>query len=129
MDLYPTLLELAGLPKRPEQHLDGRSLVTAIQGTPSSELESRFLAWHYPHRHGSGHTPSNAIRKGRWKLIHHVDPVESFELYDLENDIGEKEELSKINPDKAEELATELADWVKSTQAEAARSKPSSFEE
>ncbi len=56
-----------------------------------------------------------------------MEPVESFELYDLENDIGEKEDLSKISPEIAEELATELANWVKSTQAAAATS--SSFEE
>ena len=73
-DIYPTLLELTGLPPRPDQHLDGRSLVAAIKGEPSNELRSRFLAWHYPHPHGSGHTPSNAIRKGPWKLIHHTEP-------------------------------------------------------
>ena len=40
------------------------------------------IGWSYPHDHGSGHKPSNAIRKGKWKLIR-FDAGEKFELYDL----------------------------------------------
>ena len=62
MDLYPTLLELCGLPLKPQQHLDGLSLKSDLMGKTDKKLQERFLAWTYPHNHGSGHKPSHAIR-------------------------------------------------------------------
>ncbi len=119
MDIYPTLLELLGLPGRPKQHLDGVSLVSAINGHASSELDSRFLAWTYPHHHGSQHSPSNAIRVGNWKLIQKTDdqtsPDEQYELYDLATDIGESNNLAKINPNQTRLLAEQLANWLDRT--------------
>jgi arylsulfatase A len=114
MDIYPTLLELAGLKSQPQQHLDGMSLVSAMHGKPSVELKERFLAWTYPHNHGSGHTPSHAIRQGKWKLIHHQD-LKRFELFNLEEDVSESKNLIESNPEKAEALAKLLKDWLEST--------------
>lgn len=119
MDIYPTLLELAGLPSRPDQHLDGMSLTSALNGEPDSELTNRFLAWTYPHHHGSGHAPSNAIRSGNWKLIHRIDDKtpndQRFELYDLSNDIGETNNVAVKHFDKTHELAKTLAQWIAET--------------
>ena len=114
MDLYPTLLELAQLKPRPEQHLDGCSLASAWAGNPEKKLTSRFLAWHYPHKHGSGHMPSNAIRSGKWKLIHHIERSE-FELYDLEKDRGESDNVAGQNPDIVREYGESLQNWVVET--------------
>ncbi|MEL7497103.1 MAG: sulfatase [Planctomycetota bacterium] len=122
MDLYPTLLELAGIAAKPNQHLDGISLVSAIEGKPSPTLKKRFLAWTYPHHHGSQHSPSNAIRDGDWKLIQKTDDAtpdnERLELYRLSDDIGEANNLVKQNPDKANELLKKLTGWLDSTQPE-----------
>ncbi|MGH9159255.1 MAG: sulfatase, partial [Vicinamibacteraceae bacterium] len=51
MDFFPTVLELAGLPARPELHVDGVSLARPLEGKRS--LSHRELVWHYPHYHGS----------------------------------------------------------------------------
>ncbi len=51
MDFYPTILELAGLPLRPRQHVDGRSLVPLLRGRP---LDRGPLFWHYPHYGNQG---------------------------------------------------------------------------
>lgn len=122
MDLYPTLLELAGLELRPTQHQDGHSLVSAIQGDPDDTLINRFLAWTYPHEHGSGHSPSNAIRAGKWKLIQLTDenskPEERFELYDLSSDIKESENLAIKHHDVTHRLAKSLAQWLEETTPE-----------
>ncbi len=114
MDFYPTLLELAGLKQRPKQHLDGQSLVSAMKSTPSAKLKKRFLAWHYPHNHGSGHTPSDAIREGDWKLIHLSDKNE-YELYNLKSDPSESKNLAGENPELVKELSQKLAKWVEET--------------
>jgi arylsulfatase A-like enzyme len=117
MDLYPTLLDLAGLKLKPEQHVDGVSLVSALKNQPIAKLSERFLAWNYPHNHGSGHTPSSAIRQGNWKLIHRTQPADEIELYDLANDLSESSNLAKSHPDKTSELSHLLDRWLESTGA------------
>ena len=116
MDLYPTLLQLTGNKLRPKQHLDGCSLVSTINGSAENELENRFLAWTYPHQHGSGHSPSNAIRVGDWKLIQltddKTDAKDRYELYNLNEDIGEQKNLAFEHHEKTHELAVQLADWL-----------------
>ncbi len=119
MDLYPTLLELAGIPLKPKQHLDGRSLVTALKNKPNKELQQRFLAWTYPHRHGSGHSPSNAIRRGDWKLVQLTDSKTAddkrIELYNLKSDIGESKNVAQKHPKKTSELKKLLTQWLAET--------------
>ena len=119
MDLYPTLLELCGMSPRPHQHLDGLSLVSAMSSLDS--IQRRTLAWYYPHRHGSGHTPSSAIREGRWKLIHRFaeNAEATYELYDLSRDLGETENLILAHPEKAKRLKSRLAEWISSTTTDA----------
>ncbi|MGJ8634355.1 MAG: sulfatase [Luteolibacter sp.] len=112
MDVYPTLLDLAGLPLKPEQHLDGHSLKAVLSG---SEVESdRILAWTYQHDHGNGHKPSDAILSKDWKLIR-FQSDEPTELYNLSADIGEKNNLAKQYPEKVQELETLLDNWLEKT--------------
>lgn len=95
-DFYPTLLELAGLPARPEQHLDGVSLVPLLRG---ESIPRRALIWHYPHYGNQGGEPSSIYRSGPWKLIHyHEDGCN--ELYNLDQDLGERNDLSTQHPER-----------------------------
>jgi len=112
MDLFPTLLDLCGLSRRPKLHLDGISLAPAMKSVDL--MTRRTMAWHYPHEHGSGHKPSSAIRQGKWKLIHLHDP-ESYELYDLSADIGEQQNVIEIYPDVAVQLRTQMVEWLERT--------------
>jgi arylsulfatase A-like enzyme len=108
-DIYPTLLSLAGLPLRPEQHVDGQSFVGLMNGTVK-DSEPRTLYWHYPHYHGSMWTPGAAIRQGDWKLIqfYHFDKLE---LYNLREDLGESTDLSAAHPETTQTLLAELLKW------------------
>jgi arylsulfatase A-like enzyme len=114
MDMYPTLLDLAGLALKPEQHLDGQSLKPILAGQDGPETKERVLAWTYPHVHGSGHRPSDAILSQDWKLIR-FQSDEPTELYDLSSDIGETHNLAKQYPEKVQELVKQLDDWLAST--------------
>lgn len=105
MDLFPTILDVLDLPQRPELHKDGSSL-RPVMDNERTELH-KVLFWDYPHYHGSGWTPGQAIRKGEWKLIHFYE-TNSYELYNLESDISERNNLSKENPEKLQELKVEL---------------------
>ena len=112
-DLYPTILDYAGLPLRPKQHLDGVSLIPVLeQGTHYD----RALFWHYPHYGNQGGEPSSIIRKGNWKLIfYHEDG--RCELYNLEKDITESNPLNAQYPKKVTELKRELDAWLQSVNA------------
>lgn len=115
-DLYPTCLAAAGLPMRPNQHLDGINLQPLLAG--GTELKRDALFWHYPHynSHPSS-VPSSVIRKGSWKLIETFDPV-GFELYNLNDDLSETRNLAAEKPDKLAELKQDLEAWRQSVDAE-----------
>ena len=107
-DFYPTILEYAGLPLLPEQHVDGRSLIPVLEG---SGLPSRALYWHYPHYGNQGGEPSSVIRDGDWKLIHYYEDGRN-ELYNLKIDETESEPLNAQYPDKVEFLSQKLSVWL-----------------
>jgi arylsulfatase A len=112
-DFYATLLEIAGLPPRPAQHLDSVSIVPALKGQP---MQERPLFWHYPHYSNQGGPPSAAIRQGDYKL-HEFFEDRHVELYNLKQDIAEQHDLAQSIPDKAKQLAEQLHAWQKSVGA------------
>jgi len=120
-DFYPTMLEMAGLALRPEQHTDGVSLVPLLKGAPS--LPRKALYWHYPHYSPQGGAPSGAIREGDHKLIEFFED-DRVELYDLSKDIGEKHDLAAEMPDVAARLRTMLHDWRRAVDARMPRPNP-----
>lgn len=110
-DYFPTLLELAGLPPRPELATDGQSFTAALTGQSLSQ--QRPLAWHYPHYHGSEWTPGAALRDGDWKLIEFYEDGDA-ELYHLARDPGEQHNLADTEPEQLQKMRTTLATWQKS---------------
>jgi len=100
-DFYPTILDMSGLPRMPDQHTDGQSLLSVITDNKAPERDAIF--WHFPHYHGSTWTPGAAIRQGDWKLIEFYH-YEKTELYNLASDIGETKDLAAQYPDKTTEL-------------------------
>ncbi|GAG25580.1 unnamed protein product, partial [marine sediment metagenome] len=117
----PTMLEMAGLPLMPKQHIDGESLVHLLKGR--GKLNRKAIYWHYPHYHGSGNRPSGAVRAGDYKLIEWYED-NSVELYNLRNDMGEKHDLAKEMPQKAAELQSMLRKWRKQMKAKMPASGP-----
>ncbi len=113
-DFYPTMLDIAGLPLRPKDHVDGRSMVPLLKGR--KELPPRDLYWHYPHYSNQGGTPGGAIRSGDYKLIEFYEDMH-VELYNLRDDIGERRDLSREMPEKVEELRGKLHQWRASVDA------------
>ena len=113
-DLYPTLLGMAGLPPRPAQHQDGLSLAPLLNGTGTVNREALF--WHFPHYH-SGVKPGGSLRAGEWKLIEFFED-NRVELYNLKDDLGEKQNLAAKQPEKAAELRQRLHNWRASVGAQ-----------
>ncbi len=112
-DLYPTLLDLAGFPLKPEQHIDGISLKPLLEG---GSIAERPLFWHYPHYGNQGGEPSSVIRFGNWKLIHYWEDDRN-ELYDLSSDPSEQNDIVGLHPEISSDLYQKLDSFLISVNA------------
>jgi hypothetical protein len=83
--------------------------VSDFTGETKNDIE---LHWYYPHYAPQGNLPGAAIRLGSYKLIEFYDP-EKVELYNLEEDIGETQNLADKLPEKTGELLGKLHHWLK----------------
>jgi len=107
VDLYPTLIELCGLPKR--EDLDGRSLTPLVRDR-EADWPYPAIITHSPHWHGTNH----AIRSERYHYIRYSDGGE--ELYDMSKDPNQWENLAG-KPQFAE-VKHELEGWLPKVSAE-----------
>lgn len=119
-DLYPTLLELAGIEGPENQPVDGVSLAGILRDS-SAPLERDTLYWHLPHYHHG--TPASAIRKGDMKLIHFYEEDRDY-LYDLAADLGESKDLASAKPEVADELRAALNSWLEEVGARMPKPNP-----
>ncbi|MHC5213527.1 MAG: sulfatase/phosphatase domain-containing protein, partial [Planctomycetota bacterium] len=112
-DFYPTILEIAGLPPMPKQHIDGVSWVPLLKG---QKLDRGPIYWHYPHYSPQGGGPASAVRDGHWKLIKWYED-DRLELYNLKEDIGETNNHADKNPELTQRLLNQLNKWLQETDA------------
>ncbi|MGH7946714.1 MAG: sulfatase [Opitutaceae bacterium] len=125
MDLFPTIVEMAGVPLGGAKPLDGVSITSLLRGGTKPARDT--LYWHYPHHHNNQHlggpTPYGAIRSGDFKLVEFFNDMH-VELYNIRADIGEKIDLAVSQPGKVEELSTRLHAWRKEVGAQMPRPNP-----
>jgi arylsulfatase A-like enzyme len=114
-DFYPTMLEMAGVKTAAGQIVDGVSFVPLLKQT--GRLDRQEIFWHYPHYHPGGATPYSAVRQGDFKLIEFFED-NHVELYNLKEDLSEKNNLAATMPEKAAELRKILAQWRQSVGAQ-----------
>ncbi len=122
IDFFPTFLKICNIPKPSDKVLDGVDISPLLLG--KSSLKRDKLFWHFPAylekyatmKETWRATPSSSIRKGDWKLIEYFED-RKVELFNLKEDIGEKNDLSKTNRNKAKELLTDLVQWRKDLNA------------
>ena len=109
-DFYPTFLEMAGLPRRQDEHVDGKSLVPLLRAPEQATLDRETIYWHYPHYGNQGGAPGSALRQGDLKLIEHFEDGR-VELFDLAADPGETNDLAAARADTTARLRARLAAW------------------
>jgi len=97
IDLFPTVLGALGLPL--PAPVDGQNLLTLISGEQSPRGKA------YVQR-----LNQKAVRTDEWKLIHNVRG-DSYELYDLERDRPEKDNVYETGPEPARELQDDLLEF------------------
>ena len=119
VDLYPTFLEMTGARRPKDYLLDGLSIAPLLRDSTAS-LDREALFWHFPcylqgytPRHGPFRTtPAAAIRMGDWKLIEFFEDG-VLELYNLNKDLSEQNNLAQKMPEKTKELHASMLKWRK----------------
>ena len=120
IDFFPTLSSAAGIKNSTDKVVDGLNLLPLIKGENNIKRQSLF--WHFPHYRGKIN-PYSIIRNGDWKLIKRYDG-KPFELFNLKNDLSEKNDLSQDMPEKVKELNEEIMIWLLKTNAKVPRVNP-----
>ncbi len=115
VDLYPTLLEVAGAQFPEGYPLDGESYLSLLKSGGKAQPKDRALYWHFPGYLGGGKntwrtTPVGVIREGDWKLLEFFEDGR-VELYNLREDIGEQHDLAAKFPEIAKKLHEKLKAW------------------
>lgn len=106
LDILPTALAAAGISVLPDSPLDGVNLLPFLTGK-SKEIPHDALFWRYGDQ--------MAVRQGDWKLVRALDagktPTLRQGLYNLRDDISEKNDLSAAEPGKVAELQAKWDAW------------------
>jgi arylsulfatase A-like enzyme len=118
VDLWPTVLELVGLPPLPD--VDGRSLVPEIvaaaggeaqpddEGVAFAQIDQRWARTREPPR------PMVAVDQGRWRLIHRAAAPNRAELYDKWEDPREQRDVALEQPELTEALSEKASAYLQS---------------
>ncbi len=104
-DYLPTIVDILKIDYPDDRSIDGESLLPLLNGTqqerekPIGFLFAKKMSW----------------VNNQYKLIS-IDNGNTFELYDLINDKGEKNNIISQHPEVAEKMKKELYDWIKSVE-------------
>lgn len=119
IDFYPTLLDLLGLRTKQNVHFDGISFAPVLRD-PARKLSREAVFNFFPHG-GPSKPPGVTVRKGKWKLIRWFETGPDYpalrELYDLQADLGESNNLAKEHPALLEQLDGLIDEFLEETGA------------
>jgi arylsulfatase len=99
IDIAPTCLELAGVSAEGEFKMDGVSLAPILAGQPLDVDRALFFS----------HFQGRGVRRGPWKASKLGS--RGWELFNLDEDPGETQDLSGEHPEELNRLVRELTDW------------------
>jgi len=112
IDIFPTILALCGIPLSKDADVDGKNLLPLVR-KQKVDWADRPLFFHW--QRGFPEPYRNiAVRKGKHKLVGNSPysaVLEDFELFNLEKDTYELENIQSEHPDVTRELKKEFDDW------------------
>jgi len=122
VDVFPTFLAAAGGEPPRGQPMDGLNMLPSLKN-PAEPGPERPIFWHFPgylesyvHDTGWRSTPVGAVHLGKFKLLQFFE-TGRLELYDLEADPGEADDLAGKTPEVAAALGERLQAWRREMKA------------
>lgn len=112
LDLFPTLLSVAGSGLPNDHTIDGYELYDQLRGEQNPDRKEQFLN-HFPHGdHRSNYFTS--MVQSNWKVIYHylIEKAPRYELYDLKQDPFETNNLTTSNPEQLNRMMQALRDQM-----------------
>ena len=114
-DFYPTIIEMIGIEAENKNQKEGISMVPILKG--EKKIEREAIYWHFPHYSNHGNqSPGGVIRSGDYKLLEYYEN-NTIQLFNLAKDIGEQNDLSATEPERAEKLRLLLDNWRRNVNA------------
>jgi len=101
LDIVPTICAAVGVKLPDDRVYDGKNMLPVLRAQTKKPLH-KILFW-------DDGVKQWAVREGRWKLLFNREG--SLELYDLQTDIGEKNNLAKQNPQIVKRLQQVYTAW------------------
>lgn len=102
-DVMPTIAQITGT--TPPEQIDGISFAPTLLGRPQEQKEHEYLYWEFP-----GYGGQQAVRADGWKAVRqnilrkkNPHPLK-IELYNLDDDIGEENDVAAEHPDRVAEM-------------------------
>lgn len=107
VDLLPTLANLCGLEFKAKNPLDGKDMSAVLLGEAKQEdrllvVDTQRLQWPEKNR-------NSCVMQGEWRLVN------GTELYNLAEDLGQKNNLAATEPDRVKTMQTFYDEWWNST--------------
>lgn len=116
-DIFPTLLEIAGIKKQEYLHFDGGSIYPLLVNEKKWSQEPIFF--HFPH-YTHATSPATAIIDKNWKLIRFYNNPEDEQLFlfDLENDPYELNDLADSHDEELKRMSALMQKYLDDTDGE-----------
>lgn len=97
-DVLPTISRLTGQPVPKDRIIDGKDVSDILLGKDDAKSPHDTLFYE-----------NDGIRQGKWKLVHYRIKADRFtELYDLEADLGERNNIADQHPDRVKSMKAAL---------------------
>jgi arylsulfatase A len=122
-DIFPTLLDIAGIRKEPSLHKDGKSFYPLL--TKNENWSQSPIFFHFPH-YTHATSPATALIDNDWKLIRFYNDAEGDQdlLFNLKDDPYEQNDLSGSNKKKLNEMVRLMQSYLTDTQSHMPQPNP-----
>lgn len=117
VDYFPTIASLIGLEMPSDLKIDGMDLSKILFGKKGDRNEQFY---YYPHYSGMNPGPVAGVRVNNWKLLRYfhanIDQTHLIELYNLDKDIIERQNIASRYPEVVKQLSARLDYYIEKTQ-------------
>jgi arylsulfatase A-like enzyme len=114
VDLLPTFVAIAGSKLPKEYKPDGENILSLFKNQTFKRTKPLFWEWRFPlvdtNSSQTNSWPQGAVRDGEWKLVFN-EKINRFELYNISNDIFEKDNLAQANQKKINKMYELWKNW------------------